>query len=89
MPEIKTKDVAKGIVKAIEQSAVTAEYMKTVYICTKEKAEHGIYTVESSPNEYAPDRIEGSADSGARKVVRQFDKQGRRGIRTTQKTVQK
>lgn len=89
MSEIKTKDVVKGTVKAIDKSAVTAEHIKNAYIRTKEKAEHGIYTVESSPNEYAADRMAGSADSGAREVVRQFDKQGRRGIRTTQKNSSK
>lgn len=57
MPEIKTREVAKSTVKAIDKSAVAAERMKSAYIRTKEKAEHGVYSAEGSPDEYAADRI--------------------------------
>ena len=89
MPDIKTRDVVKGTVKTIDKSAVAAERMKDAYIRTKDKAEHGIYSADNSPNEYAADHITGSAESAAREAVHQFDKQGRRGIRTTKENISK
>lgn len=65
MPNIKTRDVVKGTVKTIDKSAVAAERMKDAYIRTKDKAEHGIYSADNSPNEYAADHITGSAESAA------------------------
>lgn len=44
MPEIKTREIAKGTVKAIDKSAVAAERMKSAYIRTKEKADHSLYS---------------------------------------------
>lgn len=89
MPEIKTRDVVKGTVKAIDKSAVAAERMKSAYIRTKDKAEHSLYSAESSPDEYAADRISGGADSVAREAVQQFDKQGRKGVKTTKENISK
>ena len=89
MPDIKTGNVVKGTVKAIDKSAVAAERMKDAYIRTKDKAEQGLYSADNSPNEYAADRITGGAESAAREAVRQFDKQGRRGVRTTKENISK
>lgn len=89
MPDIKTRNVVKGMVKAIDKSAVAAERMKDAYIRTKDKAEQGLYSADNSPNEYAADRITGGAESAAREAVRQFDKQGRRGVRTTKENISK
>lgn len=89
MPEIKTRDVVKSTVKAIDKSAVAAERMKSAYIRTKDKAEHSLYSAESSPDEYAADRISGGADSVAREAVQQFDKQGRKGVKTTKENISK
>ncbi|WP_455758300.1 CHAP domain-containing protein [Ruminococcus champanellensis] len=89
MPDIKTRNVVKGTVKAIDKSAVAAERMKDAYIRTKDKAEQGLYSADNSPNEYAADRITGGAESAAREAVRQFDKQGRRGVRTTKENISK
>ena len=55
MPDIKTRDVVKGTVKVIDKSAVAAERMKDAYVRTKDKAEHGVFAAESSPEEYAAD----------------------------------
>ena len=44
MPEIKTRDIVKGTVKAIDRSAVAAERMKSAYVRTKDKAEHSLYS---------------------------------------------
>ena len=89
MPDIKTRDVVKGTVKTIDKSAVAAERMKDAYIRTKDKAEQGLYSVDNFPNEYAADHITGSAESAAREAVHQFDKQGRRGVRTTKENISK
>lgn len=89
MPEIKTRDIVKGTVKTIDKSAVAAERMKSAYVRTKDKAEHSLYSAESSPGEYAADRISGGADSAAREAVRQFDKQGRKGVKTTKENISK
>ncbi len=37
MPDIKTRDIAKGTIKTIDKSAVAAERMKSTFIQTKEK----------------------------------------------------
>lgn len=87
MPEIKTRDIVKSTVKAIDKSTVAAERMKSAYVRTKDKAEHSLYSVETSPGEYAADRISGGADSVARETVRQFDKQGRKGVKTTKENI--
>ena len=49
MHDIKTRDVVKGTIKAIDKSAVTAERMKDAYVRTKGEAEHGVFAAESSP----------------------------------------
>ena len=89
MPDIKTKNVVKGTVKTIDKSAVAAERMKDAYIRTKDKAEHGVYSAEGSAEDYAADRISGCADTVTREAVRQFDKQGRRGVQSTQNNISK
>ena len=59
MPDIKTREIAKGTVKAIDKSAVAAERMKSAYIRIKDKADHSLYSAEGSPDEYAADRVSG------------------------------
>ena len=89
MPKIKTREIAKGTVKAIDKSAVAAERMKDAYIRTKDKAEHSVYSAENSPGEYAADRVSGGADSVTREAIHQFDKQGRKGVKTTKENISK
>ena len=85
---IKTRVAHKGI-KAIDKAAVASERMKEVYIRTKDKAEHGLYAEEGSPGEYASDRVSSSVDSAAHEAVYQFDKQGRKGVKTTKENISK
>lgn len=54
MPEIKTREVAKGTVKAIDKSAMAAERMKSAYIRTKDKADHSLYSAEVRPMNTPP-----------------------------------
>ena len=79
MPDIKTRDIAKGTIKTIDKSAVAAERMKSAFIQTKEKAEHSVSVPESSAEEYASNRLESGIDRVSHEAVHQFDKQGRAG----------
>ena len=88
MPDIKVKDVTKGTVKAIDKSATAAQRMKNAYIRTKEKAEHSAAPQEGSPEEYAAGRVSSGLDS-AQKAVREFDRQGRKGVKTTKENISK
>ena len=85
---IKTKATVKDV-KVLDKSAVAAERMKQAYIRTKDKAEHGMYAEESSPAEYASDRLSAGVDSVSHEAVHQFDKQGRKGVQTTKENISK
>ena len=85
---IKTRVAEKGI-KAIDKAAVASERMKEAYIRTKDKADHSLYAAESSPGEYASDRLSSGVDSVTHEAIHQFDKQGRKGIKTTKENISK
>ena len=89
MPDIKTRDAVKGTVKVIDKSAVAAERMKDAYIRTKEKAEHGVFAAEGSPDEYAADRILSGAETAEHEAVHGLDKVGRKGVKTTKENISK
>ena len=89
MPDIKIRDVVKGTVKAIDKSAVAAERMKDAYVRTKDKAEHGIFAAESSPEEYAADRTLTGTETTAHEGVHGLDKAGRKGVKTTKENISK
>lgn len=86
---IKTRVSAKKGIKAIDKAAVASERMKEAYIRTKDKADHSLYAEESSPGEYASDRLSSGVDSVTHEVIHQFDKQGRKGIKTTKENISK
>ena len=73
MPDIKTRDVIKGTVKVIDKSAVAAERMKDAYVRTKDKAEHGVFAAESSPEEYAADRTLTGTETAAHEAAHGSD----------------
>ncbi len=89
MPDIKTRDVVKGTVKTLNRSAVAVAHMKEAYIRTKDKAEHGVYSAESGPEEYAAKHITDTTEVLAHEAVHQFDKQGRKAVRTTGDNIKK
>ncbi len=89
MPDIKTRDVVKGTMKVIDKSAVAAERMKDAYVRTKDKAEHGIFAAESSPEEYAADRTLTGTETAAHEAVHGLDKAGRKGVKTTKENISK
>lgn len=85
---IKTRVAEKGI-KAIDKAAVASEWMKEAYIRTRDKADHSLYAEESSPGEYASDRLSSGVDHVTHEAIHQFDKQGRKGIKTTKENISK
>lgn len=87
MPDIKTRDAVKGTVKVIDKSAVAAERMKDAYVRTKDKAEHGVFAAESSPEEYAADRTLTGTETAAHEAVHGLDKAGRKGVKTTKENI--
>ena len=89
MPDIKTRDVVKGTMKVIDKSAVAAERIKDAYVRTKDKAEHGIFAAESSPEEYAADRTLTGTETAAHEAVHGLDKAGRKGVKTTKENISK
>lgn len=89
MPDIKTRDAVKKTVKVIDKSAVAAERMKDAYVRTKDKAEHGIFAAESSPEEYAADRTLTGTETAAHEVTHGLDKFGRKGVKTAKEDISK
>lgn len=89
MPDIKTRDAVKKTVKVIDKSAVSAERMKDAYVRTKDKAEHGIFAAESSPEEYAANRTLTGTETAAHETVHGLDKFGRKGVKTTKENISK
>ena len=85
---IKTRVAEKGI-KSIDKAAVASERMKEAYIRTRDKADHSLYAEESSPGEYASDRLSSGVDNVTHEAIHQFDKQGRKGIKTTKENISK
>lgn len=86
---IKTRVSAKKGIKAIDKAAVASERMKEAYIRTRDKADHSLYAAESSPGEYASDRLSSGVDNVTHEAIHQFDKQGRKGIKTTKENISK
>ena len=89
MPDIKTRDVIKGTVKVIDKSAVAAERMKDAYVRTKDKAEHGVFAAESTPEEYAADRTLTGTETAAHEAAHGLDKAGRKSVKTTKENISK
>ena len=89
MPDIKTRDAVKKTVKVIDKSAVAAERMKDAYVRTKDKAEHGVFAAESSPEEYAADRTLTGTETTAHETAHGLDKAGRKGVKTTKENISK
>lgn len=89
MANIKTRDVVKGTIKAIDKASVASERMKSAYAKTKEKAEQSYYAEENSATEYATDRVSNGAERITEEGIHQFDKQGQKGVKTTKENIVK
>ena len=89
MADIKTRDAVKGTIKTIDKAAVASERMKSAYAKTKDKAEQGYYSDESSATEYAADRVSCASERVTEEGVHQFNKQGQKSIQNTQENIGK
>lgn len=89
MADIKTRDAVKGTIKTIDKAAIASERMKSAYVGIKEKTEQGYYADENSATEYAADRISYAADRVKDEGIHQFNKQGQKAVKTTQKNIGK
>lgn len=89
MADIKTKDAVKGTIKTIDKAAIASERMKAAYAKTKDKAEQGYYADENSATEYAADRYSTVAERITEEGIHQFNKQGQKGVKTTQENIVK
>lgn len=76
MPEIKTKDIVRGTIKAVDRSLLAGQRMRDAYVQAKDRAEHSVYSSEGSGEEYASDRLEESAETIAQEVAHQMDMVG-------------
>ena len=75
---IKIRVAEKGI-KAIDKAAVASERMKEAYIRTRDKADHSLYAEESSPGEYASDRLSSGVDNVAHEAIHQSTSRAAKG----------
>lgn len=78
MPEIKTRDVVGGTIKSVDRTALAGQRMKDAYIQTKRKAEHSVYSSESSSEEYASDRMTEGIETVSREAVHLTEVQGQK-----------
>lgn len=89
MADIKTRDAVKGTIKTIDKATIASERMKSAYVGIKDKAEQGYYADENSATEYAADRISYATDRVKDEGIHQFNKQGQKAVKTTQKNIGK
>lgn len=89
MPDIKTRDVVSGTIKAVDRGALAGQRMKNAYVQAKDKAEHSVYSSESTSEEYATNQMTDGVSTVAREAVHQVDVQGHRIIHGAQKQIAK
>lgn len=88
MNDIKTKELVVGnSIKVLDKSANLSDRMKDSYIRTKQSAEHSYYAEETSPEEYASDKITGTSKAIGYEVAYQFDEHGRKGFEATKENI--
>ena len=63
MPEIKKRDILREPIKVVDQTAAASRRMKEALVKAKEKARENTPAKEESPEEYASDKITGSAET--------------------------
>ena len=69
MADIKTRDAVKGTIKTLDKGGgCVRANEKSAYAKTKEKAEEGYFSEESSPSEYAGNRLSFSAERVTKKA---------------------
>ena len=88
MNDIKTKESVVGnSIKVLNKSANLSDRMKDACIRTKQSAEHGYYSEENSPEEYASDKVTETSDAIGYEVAYQFGEHGIKGFEATKENV--
>ena len=87
MPEMKTREIVERgapIGRApLQQAKMIGQQVQNAALHIKENTERGAAQPDGAPEEYAADRIAGSASGVAVGVVYGFDRAGRQGVRDT------
>lgn len=86
MSKIKTRDVVKGTIRTLDRAAIASERMKEAYTKTKEKAETSVID-DTSPEEYASERIQSTTEFVGSEAAHQFEKQGEKSVKTTKENI--
>ena len=89
MPDIKTRDVVSGTIKAVDRSTLAGQRMKDAYVQAKDKAEHSVYSSEGNSEEYATNQMTDGVSTVTREAIHQVDVQGHRIIQGAQKKIAK
>ena len=89
MADIKTRDAVKGTIKTLDKAAIAGRRMKFAYAKTKDKAEQGYYAEESSPTEYAADKVSHASGRIKDEGIHQFNKQGQKNAEATRENIGK
>ena len=89
MADIKTRDAVKGTIKTLDKAAIAGRRMKFAYAKTKDKAEQGYYAEESSPTEYAADKVSHVSGRIKDEGIHQFNKQGQKNAQITKENIGK
>ena len=63
MPEIKKRDIVREPINVVDQTAAASRHMKEALVKAKEKARENTTAKEENPEEYASDKITGSAET--------------------------
>ena len=85
MPDIKTRDVVSGTIKAVDRSTLAGQRMKDAYVQAEDKAEHSVCSSENNSEEYASDRITDGVSTVTREAVHQVDVQGEKIVHGAQR----
>ena len=92
MPELKTREnVERGapVGRApLQQAKMIGQQVQNAVLHVKENAERGAAQPDGAPEEYAADRITGSASGAAVGMAYGFDRAGRQGVRDTYANMQ-
>ena len=92
MPELKTREVVeRGAPMGcapLQQAKMIGQQVQSAALHVKENAERSTAQPENAPEEYAADRITGSASGAAVGMAYGFDRAGRQGVRDTRANLQ-
>lgn len=84
MPDIKTRDVVSGTIKAVDRTAMMGQRMKNAYVQTKKKAEQTVSPTQSS-EEYAAEQVTEGAYQSAYGTAHLATTQGKKLARRLRK----